>query len=155
MTRTSKTMLLAGLALNLLVGCTGVTPLTPDQVQAKVESLSANPANRNCGGEFTTFENVMNNGVFDACIKNANAKIYSDEAALMRENTARTLCMKAEDTIIMGWSSNQLLASPCWGSPAEINSTKVGTHSHDQWVYKMSPSIYVYFTNGIVTAVQD
>ena len=40
-----------------------------------------------------------------------------------------------------------------WGEPWDINKTLLRNLSHEQWVYKSGD--YVYFDNGIVTAIQD
>jgi hypothetical protein len=43
-------------------------------------------------------------------------------------------------------------ARESWGSPQKINRTILANTVDEQWVYENS---YLYFTNGILTAIQD
>ena len=40
-----------------------------------------------------------------------------------------------------------------WGKPEDINRTTTAYGVHEQWVY--SNYRYIYFDNGIVTAIQE
>lgn len=40
-----------------------------------------------------------------------------------------------------------------WGNPSKINKTTTQYGVHEQWVY--SSGRYIYFDNGIVTAIQE
>ena len=53
----------------------------------------------------------------------------------------------------IGMTKQEVLNSS-WGSPEEINTldSKYGNH-HEQWVY--GNNRYVYFDDGVVTAIQD
>lgn len=59
-----------------------------------------------------------------------------------------------EGSVSIGMTTEMVLAS--WGEPDDINRTvSVGTVS-EQWIYGEIPnSIYIYFTDGIMTAFQD
>ena len=43
------------------------------------------------------------------------------------------------------------------GRPNEINRTRIGSDVSEQWFYRRygGKAIYVYFDNGVVTAIQD
>lgn len=40
-----------------------------------------------------------------------------------------------------------------WGQPEDINRTIVQGNINEQWVYSLD--CYLYFDNGILTAIQD
>lgn len=43
-----------------------------------------------------------------------------------------------------------------WGSPSSINKTTTQNGIHEQWVYRgTSKTKYIYFDNGVVTAIQE
>lgn len=51
----------------------------------------------------------------------------------------------------IGMSANEVYAST-WGAPQKKNTTSTAYGTHEQWVYEDG---YIYFEDGIVTAIQD
>ena len=51
----------------------------------------------------------------------------------------------------IGWTKSMCIAS--WGKPRDINRTTTTYGSHEQYVYSLKR--YLYFENGILTAIQD
>jgi hypothetical protein len=63
----------------------------------------------------------------------------------------RGLCaMIANKEIRIGMPADQVRAA--WGKPEKINSTVFPHSVHEQWVYGSS---YVYFEDGVMTALQQ
>jgi hypothetical protein len=58
--------------------------------------------------------------------------------------------LKSEGASI-GMSPDQVLASS-WGKPRKINTTTTAQGERQQWVYSGG---YLYFTNGVLTAIQN
>lgn len=91
-----------------------------------------------------------------ASVDRSVAIMYEEWAEATAANKAHkaelhALCLKA-GTARVGLTAEGVRKS-CWGKPSRINETLTGTHRHEQWVY--SPGHYVYFTDGIVTAIQS
>ena len=59
----------------------------------------------------------------------------------------------AEKKIYVGMTTDQVRAA--WGRPYKINSSSYKNSEHEQWVMSESGSTYVYFENGIMTALQQ
>lgn len=51
----------------------------------------------------------------------------------------------------IGWTKSMCVAS--WGKPYDINRTTNAYGTHEQYVYSLKK--YLYFENGILTAIQD
>lgn len=51
----------------------------------------------------------------------------------------------------IGWTKSMCIAS--WGKPYDINRTTTTYGNHEQYVYSLKK--YLYFENGILTAIQD
>lgn len=51
----------------------------------------------------------------------------------------------------IGMTADQVRAA--WGKPASINSSVYASGTHEQWVYGSNQ--YVYFENGVMTALQQ
>ncbi|HEY2934305.1 MAG TPA: hypothetical protein VGK99_21390 [Acidobacteriota bacterium] len=67
-----------------------------------------------------------------------------------------TLSARARQDILkgsvrIGMSKEHVKAS--WGEPSDINTTVTRYSRHEQWVYGIGS--YVYFENGVVTAIQN
>lgn len=57
----------------------------------------------------------------------------------------------------IGLTTDEVRNETCWGRPSEINKTTTGYGTNEQWVYE-GPNYrnnYLYFTNGILTAIQN
>jgi hypothetical protein len=57
----------------------------------------------------------------------------------------------AKRNVRIGMTAAQAQAS--WGKPSDIHRTTTGSSVHEQWVYNMSS--YLYFDDGILTAIQN
>lgn len=45
------------------------------------------------------------------------------------------------------------MCNESWGAPEDVNTTITGTSKYEQWVYSINT--YLYFENGLLTAIQD
>jgi hypothetical protein len=52
--------------------------------------------------------------------------------------------------VVVGMTDSEVVM--VWGPPASKNVTITGSSTHEQWVYDLDR--YVYFDNGVVTAIQ-
>lgn len=55
------------------------------------------------------------------------------------------------DDPVIGMTEDEVLASS-WGRPSSRNTTTTKGGIHEQWVYRRG---YLYFDNGILTAIQE
>lgn len=53
----------------------------------------------------------------------------------------------------IGMSRSDVMRSFFWGPPDHINKTTTSRGTDEQWVYKKGQ--YLYFENGILTAIQE
>ena len=53
----------------------------------------------------------------------------------------------------IGMSADAVLTKSSWGKPASVNRTTTAAGTREQWVY--GSSNYLYFTNGVLTAIQN
>lgn len=60
---------------------------------------------------------------------------------------------KAKPGVSLGQTAQQVKDDTQWGAPASVNRTVTGRGVFEQWVYDSGG--YLYFTNGILTAVQN
>jgi hypothetical protein len=58
---------------------------------------------------------------------------------------------KKSEGVSLGMSRDDVMASS-WGRPNEVHRTTTATGTHEQWVYGGG---YLYFDNGVLTAVQN
>ncbi len=56
----------------------------------------------------------------------------------------------ADGKVVLGMSKEMCISA--WGNPIDVNRTIVKGLTHEQWVYGWST--YLYFDNGILTAIQ-
>ena len=61
-----------------------------------------------------------------------------------------TAKMMVEGIVRIGWSKQMCIES--WGEPEDINKTIGSWGTHEQWVYGYN---YLYFENGVLTAIQN
>jgi hypothetical protein len=52
----------------------------------------------------------------------------------------------------LGMSAKAVVEKTSWGKPVTINRTTTAHGTSEQWVYN---SGYLYFTNGVLTAIQN
>jgi hypothetical protein len=53
----------------------------------------------------------------------------------------------------IGMTAEQVLKETSWGKPRSINRTTTAYGTREQWVY--GNSNYLYFTNGVLTSIQN
>ena len=58
---------------------------------------------------------------------------------------------KKKKGVSIGMTKQEVLESS-WGKPQSINSTHTAAGTHEQWVYSGG---YLYFDNGVLTAIQN
>lgn len=76
----------------------------------------------------------------------------AEEAAKRAEMAARAAAAKARsEGVTIGMTQQQVLASN-WGTPQRINTTTTKRGEREQWVY--GSRSYLYFENGVLTAIQ-
>jgi len=53
--------------------------------------------------------------------------------------------------------SKQQAENSTWGYPNKVNTTTTSNTTNEQWVYRMyrGESRYLYFTNGVLTSMQE
>jgi hypothetical protein len=56
-----------------------------------------------------------------------------------------------EKQVAIGMSKEQAIAA--WGKPKDTNTTSTAGGTREQWVYGLGT--YIYFTDGILSAVQN
>lgn len=81
--------------------------------------------------------------------KAEQAAIEDAKKAAENAKKAAAEC-SARGGIAIGMTASQVLSS-CWGAPNHKNITMTASGSREQWIYSEG---YVYFTDGIVTAIQ-
>ena len=59
---------------------------------------------------------------------------------------------KKKAGVSVGMTEQDALDSS-WGKPQRVNTTRTAGSRHEQWVYR--PGNYLYFENGILTAIQN
>jgi hypothetical protein len=65
---------------------------------------------------------------------------------------AKVAAIPKKQGVTIGMTQDQVRASS-WGRPREVNRTTTSNGVREQWVY--SPGNYLYFTDGILTAIQN
>lgn len=68
------------------------------------------------------------------------------------QNLEKSLADKKNQGVSIGMSSEDVLLSS-WGKPEKINKTTTENNISEQWIYGNSK--YIYFDNGVVTAIQE
>ncbi|AFM41004.1 hypothetical protein Desaci_2029 [Desulfosporosinus acidiphilus SJ4] len=79
----------------------------------------------------------------------AQAKLEAQKRA---EEEAKAKALAKTQGVRIGMTQQQVLDSS-WGRPNEVNRTVTANGTHEQWVYDNGG--YLYFDNGILTAVQN
>jgi len=79
----------------------------------------------------------------------AKAWRVAEEARLQREEIQR----RKREGVSIGMTQERVLQSS-WGRPSKVNRTTTARVSHEQWVYEGGGG-YLYFDNGILTAIQN
>ena len=55
--------------------------------------------------------------------------------------------------VVIGMSANKVINESSWGKPRSVNTTTTAAGVREQWVY--GGNNYLYFTNGVLTAIQN
>jgi hypothetical protein len=80
---------------------------------------------------------------------------YKSRAALYSELNRRLAAQEAAEKrsrgVTIGMSQEEVIASS-WGKPRKINRTTYSWGTKEQWVYDGG---YLYFTNGVLDAIQN
>jgi hypothetical protein len=116
------------------------TDLTVEERYYNLSLLIENPL-----GEKTT---ISYNHVFDSLNK---GRVFSKDGA---ENYIKRFGKENFNTILQAKLKIGMTAEMCklsWGRPKSINETITSGNKTEQWVYKDN---YLYFDNGILTAIQ-
>jgi hypothetical protein len=78
-------------------------------------------------------------------------KIERAAAYAHRQAVLDASCAKL-GKVKLGMTPAEVLKT-CWGKPDSVNRTVTATRDHQQWVYGIRQ--YLYFDDGVVTAVQQ
>lgn len=81
------------------------------------------------------------------------ARVEAEAQKTMLRYAKSEKARKAKEGVTIGMSSSDVLASS-WGQPSHVNRTTTASGTSEQWVYSDN-SAYLYFTNGVLTAVQN
>lgn len=100
----------------------------------------------------TDFDFALSIRTAAICWNIENRNIYDSKNP--DQATSTTPGEKVSPTI--GMTADEVLAST-WGEPSDINRTTTRYGVSEQWVYRSSSSKtrYIYFDDGIVTAIQE
>lgn len=71
--------------------------------------------------------------------------------ALVAKYGQSNVDLAKQGRVKIGW--NKELCKEAWGEPQSINKTTTAYGVHEQWVY--STSRYLYFDDGVLTAIQE
>jgi len=71
--------------------------------------------------------------------------------ALVAKYGQSNVDLARQGKVKIGW--NKELCKEAWGEPQSINKTTTAYGVHEQWVY--STSRYLYFDDGVLTAIQE
>ena len=55
--------------------------------------------------------------------------------------------------VSIGMTADQVINKSSWGRPGSVSRTTTAAGTREQWVY--GGSNYLYFTNGVLTAIQN
>lgn len=92
-------------------------------------------------------------------VKDTIAKL---EAEIAKNNKQIALEKRQESLpgVKIGMSAKTVINETSWGAPKKINRTTTASGVREQWIYdhcgyNRCYSGYLYFTNGILTAIQN
>jgi hypothetical protein len=79
----------------------------------------------------------------------ARDAVQAKQQAAWKAEAARLAALPG---VRIGMSADAVLTKSSWGKPASVNRTTTAYGTREQWVYGGN---YLYFTNGILTAIQN
>ena len=85
-------------------------------------------------------------------INRIEAERKAQEEAERKQREAEEKARKKSQGVTIGMTQQEVLDS-MWGEPERINRTVTENHVYEQWVYGY-PN-YLYFTDGILTSIQN
>lgn len=85
-------------------------------------------------------------------INRIEAEKKAKEEAERKQREAEEKARKKSQGVTIGMTQQEVLDS-MWGEPKDINRTITENHVYEQWVYGY-PN-YLYFTDGILTSIQN
>lgn len=161
-----RTLLISALALAPLLAsaqiykCTGLdgkVNLTdrPCPASEQSESISIPPPPE------TGYERIMRESRESRAA--SKASIAKSEEELRRSRMARESRYRGRQEragLVMGMTSGEVLELDVWGLPDDKNITDTAKTRREQWIYRVDidndyERMYLYFTNGVLTTVQD
>jgi hypothetical protein len=83
----------------------------------------------------------------------AEEKAVADNAEMDKYEAARAKRASLPG-VKLGMSEKQVINKTSWGAPTDVNTTITASGKREQWVYGEHGG-YLYFTNGILTAIQN
>jgi hypothetical protein len=103
-------------------------------------------------GKFLTYEDYVKKEEADlAKAKEREEKEQQRIQALVKKYGQSNVNLALQGSVKIGW--NKELCREAWGEPNSINRTTTTYGVHEQWVY--STSRYLYFDDGVLTAIQE
>lgn len=67
---------------------------------------------------------------------------------------AKARVTRKREGVRIGMTKEEVIGSS-WGRPDHINTTTTASGSHEQWVYDRYHNGYLYFQDGVLTAIQN
>lgn len=101
--------------------------------------------------EFLVREYPQEGAKYESKIPKLKAQVEKETARLAARLEIDQKQRKKREGITLGMTASEVRASS-WGAPRDINRTINKWGVSEQWVYDGS---YVYFENGVVTAIQN
>lgn len=100
--------------------------------------------------ENQTISDMYNNATNE--VNRIEAEKKAQEEAERKQREAEEKARKKSQGVTIGMTQQEVLDS-MWGEPERINRTVTENHVYEQWVYGY-PN-YLYFTDGILTSIQN
>lgn len=88
---------------------------------------------------------------YESYLKQQAEEKAARKAEMIKKYGQNRGTMIAEGKVQIGMTKQMCLDS--WGEPNDVNTTIVANKTHEQWVYGYDR--YLYFDNGILTAIQQ
>ncbi|MDP1990505.1 MAG: cell envelope integrity protein TolA [Syntrophales bacterium] len=81
------------------------------------------------------------------------AKLQAEQKRKEEARKKAIAVQEAKPEPRIGMTKNQVIHESRWGTPHDVNRTKTVNGTREQWVYGIRR--YLYFDNGVLTAIQD
>lgn len=124
-------------------------PKTSKEAFAQCEEYNTRLSNTyDCRDDFV-YKSMKETEARDA----AEARARADRSAARAAAEAAAKAQAAKPSPRIGMSKATVVESTNWGKPYKVHRTTTVSGTQEQWVYGSSQ--YLYFTNGVLTAIQD